>query len=107
MNAEARTAKLLAMRPVMEAFLKGEKVEVRHSPIAAWQHTASPAWDIDFEYRIKPKPFEGWMAVHKASGTASPVFGNKARVQKWVIDGFHPRDLDKWDIIFVRQVDNA
>jgi len=49
--------------PIIEAFANGEDIQARRDAVSNWltMHTET-AFPDDFEYRIKPKPREFWIA---------------------------------------------
>lgn len=51
---------------IMQAYVDGETIECRHGQGDEWETLEQdfPVWDFeDFDYRVKPEPFEGWVAI--------------------------------------------
>lgn len=47
----------------MQAFTEGKEIEYRTS--CGWFSTNEPTWALNYEYRIKPEPIDGWYIVHE------------------------------------------
>jgi hypothetical protein len=53
------------MIEVMQAFERGEAVEICDDVKPYWYPSHRPAWDWQqFDYRIKPKLIEGWVNAY-------------------------------------------
>lgn len=62
MNDAQKQAKEYA--EILLAFSRGEKLEYRFKSRTAWGSCPCPAWQFqDYEYRIAPKPVEGYAWV--------------------------------------------
>lgn len=41
---------------IIVAWANGAKIEVKNPSNGSWWDATPPAWDLDYEYRIKPEP---------------------------------------------------
>ena len=41
---------------LIHAWADGAKIEVKNPSNGSWWDATPPAWDLDYEYRIKPEP---------------------------------------------------
>ena len=41
---------------LIKAWADGAEIEVKHPSNGSWWDAKSPAWDLNYEYRIKPEP---------------------------------------------------
>lgn len=62
-DAAKELARIKALIPVIEAFLKGETVEYKFRGFTSWTEAIDPPWLKDCEYRIKPKPLTLYAVV--------------------------------------------
>lgn len=56
------------MIEVMQAFVRGETIEVYMEKLNEWRETKNPCWDWNkglTQYRVKPKSREIWLVVYK------------------------------------------
>lgn len=44
--------------PIIQAYSEGKEIEAsnKNGCVSAWEHTNSPSWREDFDYRIKQEP---------------------------------------------------
>ena len=47
--------------PIIEAFANGEEIECRSNDTREWVTDSEHTWTTYMQYRIKPKPREGWI----------------------------------------------
>jgi hypothetical protein len=45
---------------IIVAWANGAKIEVKNPSNGSWWDATPPAWDLDYEYRIKPEPKPDW-----------------------------------------------
>lgn len=48
---------------VIKAWADGEEVEYKHPDDACWHKASTPNWDVNIQYRVKPKPVTKWYRV--------------------------------------------
>lgn len=48
---------------VIKAWADGEKIEYKHPDDACWHKASTPTWDVNIQYRVKPKPVTKWYRV--------------------------------------------
>ena len=48
---------------VIKAWADGEEVEYRHPDDTCWHKASTPNWDVNIQYRVKPKPVTKWYRV--------------------------------------------
>jgi hypothetical protein len=58
---------------LIHAWADGAQIEVKHPSNGSWWDATPPAWNLDYEYRIKPEPkpdFYTYLAItHSYTGT--------------------------------------
>jgi len=54
--------------PLIKAYVGGEIIQYKYN--SKWVDAASPAFDDESEYRIKPKPLELWVNVYEHGSSA-------------------------------------
>lgn len=47
-----------------------------------WYGTSSPAWCVDVEYRIKPKPLEVWVLLDREGRVSRGAYSTKDEAER-------------------------
>lgn len=91
---------LLSNLDVLKAYAEGQHIQYRHGgdPDSVWRDAQAPAFNTPLvDYRIKPRPIEGWVNVYE-DGSMGVLHGTKTRAAE--AGSTSPRR-----IIFVREVE--
>lgn len=83
-NAAKELARIKALIPVIEAFLKGEEVEYKFEEFTTWMETDDPLWLKDCEYRIKPKPLVLYATRNDQSGVTVYLGESKENAESYI-----------------------
>lgn len=74
------------MIEIMEAHLRGEKIEFRKkTPNSEWRDVVCPLWDWNSHvYRVKQKPLEAWANIYEDGAN---FHATKGQCDKWATSG--------------------
>ena len=82
---------------VMIAFDRGEKIQWSSLKKPEWMPSTNPSWNwYDSDYRIAPKPVEGWVWIH-ANGMQGCSHESKT-------DAYRAYSGVKGRVVFMREV---
>lgn len=80
---------------VMQHWADGGDCQGRMRPNGEWGPSFDPAWDwFEYDYRIKPKPLEGWATVVNGCITTS-LYQSKAFAEG-LLTGYSDRRVVKF-----------
>lgn len=76
--------RLLDNLEFVKAFADGQDIQVRRYPDAEWENVIDSSFcSMSAEYRIKPRPIEGWANVYENGHTGLYPTKAKADASAW------------------------
>ncbi len=96
----------LELRPVMEAWVRGEAVQVKRFDSCEWSDCPDPEWHNNLQYRVKPRAQgEAWLVYDTPDDPSPAAWTDRSRAkdQRYQRLRAHPQ----CHIVHMREVDES
>lgn len=90
--------------PIITAFADGEDVQFFTASRKRWMESPNPNFTTCVDWRIKPKPVEGWATVHHTEGVGRSYVGKLYGTRSRAEDAMYLLD-QPGRVVFVREVE--